>query len=203
MATGLDKATWLALRDTYGEALRRGQLRRYRKRRWDQALEFAAWLSEKALLSMSVDRALTLYRASGSNRTAEFETNPIEEVRDSLDFLLYDTIKLEGRFSECASDGGAYKLVGAGKEFVSYLMCLRDPTLFAVWNRPAEGALKLLGMYPATLRNGDLGLGYLDLLEVLQRVRRQLGLAHFRAVDEVCYLVSQQGKLGIKYGSAL
>jgi len=145
-----------------------------------------------------MSRALTLYRASGSSRIAEFETNSIEEVRDSLDFLLYDTIKLEGRFSECASDGGAYKLAGAGKEFVSYLMCLRDSTLFAVWNRPAEGALKLLGMYPATLRDGDLGLRYLDLLEVLQRVRRQLGLAQFQAVDEFCYMVSRRDKPGTR-----
>ena len=198
MATRLDTSTWLVLRDSYGEALRLGQLMRYRKRRWDQALEFAAWLSEKDLPSLSLDQALTLYRASGSNRIAEFETNPIEEVRDSLDFLLYDTIKLEGRFSECASDGGAYKLAGAGKQFVSYLMCLRDSTLFAVWNRPAEGALKLLGMYPATLRDGDLGLRYLDLLEVLQRVRRQLGLAQFQAVDEFCYMVSRRDKPGTR-----
>jgi hypothetical protein len=113
-----------------------------------------------------MEQALTLYRASESNRLAEFEGNSIEEIRDSLDFLLYDTIKLEGRFGECATNGGAYKLApdrdrglaGAGKEFVSYLMCLRYPTLFAIWNRPAEGALKLLGMYPATLRDGDLGL---------------------------------------------
>jgi len=198
MATRLDTSTWLVLRDSYGEALRLGQLMRYRKRRWDQALEFAAWLSEKDLPSLSLDQALTLYRASGSNRIAEFETNPIEEVRDSLDFLLYDTIKLEGRFSECASDGGAYKLAGAGKQFVSYLMCLRDSTLFAVWNRSTEGALKLLGMYPATLRDGDLGLRYLDLLDVLQRVRRQLGLAHFQAVDEFCYMVSRRDKTGTR-----
>jgi len=197
MTAGLDTATWLTLRDSYAEALRLGQLQRYRNRRWDRAREFAGWLSEKELPSLSVEQALTLYRASETNQLAEFEGNSIEEIRDSLDFLLYDTIKLEGRFGECASNGGAYKLAGASKEFVSYLMCLRYPTLFAIWNRPAEGALKLLGMYPATLRDRDLGLGYLDLLEVLQRARQQMGLAHFPAVDEFCYAVSRRRKPGI------
>lgn len=197
MAAGLDTATWLTFRDSYGEALRLGQLQRYRRRRWDRAREFAGWLSEKELPSLSMDRALTLHRASGSSRMAEFRTSSIEDIRDSLDFLLYDTIKLEGRFGECAANGGAYKLAGAGKEFVSYLMCLHEPTLFAVWNRPAERALKLLGIYPAALGHGDLGLGYLDLLEVLQRTRQQLGLAHFPAVDEFCYAVSRRRKPGI------
>jgi hypothetical protein len=42
-------------------------------------------------------------------------------------------------------------------------------------------------MYPDTLQQGHLGLRYLDWLEVIQKVRQQLGVADFRAVDEFCY----------------
>ena len=171
-----------------------GRLEQFRKRRWQRASEFIGWLSPSTLPYLSAEQALTLYWAFGGTRAAEFRTNPIEEIRDSLDFLLYDTVKLEGRFQECASDGGAYKLAGAGKEFISYLACLGDPTLFAAWNSSAERALKLLGTYPDTLRTGPLGLCYLDLLEALARVRQQLGLADFRTVGEFSYAVSRLGK---------
>ena len=196
MRASPDASTLAALTEIYlkaseaGSATDRSPLQAYHRRRWLRASDFAGWLAASELPALTMERALTLYRASGGNRATDFKANPIEEVRDSLDFLLYDAVKLEGRFSECASEGGAYKLAGAGKEFVSYLMCLRDPTLFAAWNFYAERALRHLGMYPGALRKGDLGLRYLDWLETVHKVRHQLGVADFRAVDEFCYVVT-------------
>tara|TARA_B100000315_G_scaffold225971_1_gene232580 strand:- start:2026 stop:2622 length:597 start_codon:yes stop_codon:yes gene_type:complete len=188
-----DSAEWLALRGTFHEAEARGLLLSYRRRRWSRSEEFAGWLADGVLPSLSMDQALSLYTASGGNRRTEFKGNAIEEVRDSLDFLLYDTVMLEGRFTECAAEGGAYKLAGAGKEFVSYLLCLRDPSLFAVWNSWAERTLRKLGMYPEGMRKGPLGVRYLDVLEALAMVRRRLGLGDFRAVDEFSYAITRAG----------
>ena len=182
---------WVVLRESYCRALEHGHLSRYRRRRWERAAEFAQWLGETSLLSLPMEQALALYRASGGARGSEFTGNPIEEIRESLDFLLYDTIKLEGRFDECAAAGGAYKLGGAGKEFVSYLLCLRNPALLAVWNRHSEQALRRLGIYPKTMGIGPMGVRYLDLLEALLPVRRDLGLPDFQAVDQFCYLVAR------------
>jgi hypothetical protein len=155
--------------------------------------ELAGWLSDAAPPSLSMDQALPLYSASGGNRRADFKINTIEEVRDWLDSLLYDTVMLEGRFTECAAEGGAYKLAAAGKEFVSYLLCLKDPSLFAVWNSWAERTLRKLGMYPERLRKGPLGVRYLDVLEALALVRRRLGLGDFRGVDEFSYAIARTG----------
>ena len=193
MATGTGFVSWIKSREVYQRALDQGHLGRYRKRRWQRSAEFAEWLTDRELPSLSIKQALALYRASGGSRAHEFKANAIEEVRDSLDFLLYDTIKLEGRFEECASEDGGFKLAGAGKEFVSYLLCLRDPGLFAVWTSHVERALRRLGIYPEGLRRGNLGMGYMDLLEALQRVRRELGLPDFRAVDEFAYAVTRPG----------
>ena len=55
-------------------------------------------------------------------------------------------------------------------------------------------APKLLEIFPKTLRKGHLGLRYLDLLETMQPVRQQLGLADFRSVDEFAYALSQPAK---------
>ncbi len=179
--------------DAYRQADREGALTRYRKRHWQRADELAAWLSEEDLPSLTKEQGLALYRASGGNRSKDFAVNPLTEVKDTLDFLLYDSITLEARFNECVSAGGAYKLGGAGKEFVSYLLCLRQPSLLAVWNPAAERSLRRLELYPKMLNKGHWGLRYLDLLDALQRVRAQYALDDYREVDQFCYFVSRYG----------
>ena len=191
MGTGTIRDNWLAHWETYQRTLRLGQLERYRQRRWQRSGEFSTWIDQSILPSLTMEQALVLYRASGGGKTGEFKTNTIKEIRDSLDFLLFDTIMLQGRFDECASPEGAYNLAGTGKEFYSYLLCLRGPALFAVWNSHVERVLRRLEIFPKTLGKGHLGLRYLDLLESLQPVRQQLGLADFRSVDEFAYALSR------------
>ena len=180
-----------ALRRLYDGASSSGALDAYRKRRWSRAAEFAGWLEQEALAELQPEQALRLYRASGGRESAAFSTISIEELRDSLDFLLYDTIKLEGRFDECASPGGAYKVPGAGREFVSWLLCLRNPALFCVWNGNAEKLLRRAGAYSSAMKRGPEGIRYLDLLEALGRLGAQVGLSDFIAVDETAWLASK------------
>ena len=180
-----------ALRRIHDEASESGKLDSYRKRRWSRAAEFVAWLEPDALSDLSSEQAIRLYRASGGRDSAAFSANSIEEVRDSLDFLLYDTIKLEGRFDECVSPDGAYKLAGAGKEFMSWLLCLRNPALFCVWNGNAEKMLRRAGAYPSAMKRGPEGIRYLDLLEALGRLGAQAGLPDFIAVDEMAWLAAK------------
>ena len=180
--------TYADLRRLYEEAIESGADAAYRKRRWGRAAEFANWLEQDALPSLEPEQALKLYRAAGGRQAAAFAGAPIEEIRDSLDFLLYDTIKLEGRFDECASDDGAYSMPGAGREFVSWLLCLRNPVLLAVWNGNAERMLKRLGAFPETMNRGPVGIRYLDLMEALATVRARVGLRDFIEVDVLAYL---------------
>ena len=181
------------LAQAYRETAQTGTLARYWKRRWERSPEMAGWLEESQLSSMDERQAITLYRASGGSKAKEFAANPLAEIRDTLDFLLYDTITLEARFNECVSGDGAYKLAAAGKEFVSYLLCLKQPGLLGVWNTSAERALRRLDRYPRGLARGHWGLRYMDLLEAAHRLRPEYGLADFREVDEFCYFVSRQG----------
>ncbi len=141
-------------------------------------------------------QAVSLYAASGGARRREFNTNTIEEVRESLDFLLYDTVMLEGRFQECAAGGGAYTLAGTGKEFISYLLCIKNPGLFAVWNSNAERAFRNLRMPTELMRKGPLGVAYIDLLEASSLMRQRLGLADFRSLDEFWYSVTRPVRRG-------
>ena len=181
-----------SLREGFLAAQQSGGLPPSALRRWKDFDRLAALLSEDALASLTEDEAGALYRACGGARGREFRNNPVEEIRDSLDFLLYDTIKLEGRFHECVADEGAYKLHGAGKEFASFVLCLRDPRLFGVWNTGAERALRRLGPHPGTLNRGQWGVRYIDLLDALQRLAARFGLSDLAEADRFAAWTAQQ-----------
>ena len=199
------------LRALYDEGLASGGDSAYRKRRWGREAEFAGWLEQDALASLPEEHALALYRASGGREVSAFSGIAIEELRDTLDFLLYDTIKLEGRFDECVSPDGGYKLPGAGKEFISWLLCLRNPQLLGVWNSNSERMLKRVGAYPDTMNRGPVGIRYLDLMEALAGLRARLGLRDFIEVDVLAYLSTrppgrrrnQPETTGVERGNAL
>lgn len=168
------------------------RLQAYRRKRWQRSAEFRGWLQQDALAALDMGQALELYRASGGRNTAQFKTNTIEELRDGFDFLLYDNIKLEGRFDECAAPEGAYRVAGAGKELPSYLLCLSNPGLFAVWNANAERLLRQAGLLPDKMRRGPVGIRYLDILEALNQIRTRSGRSDFREIDELAYLAAQK-----------
>ena len=181
------------LAQTYRETAQTGALARYWKRRWQRSAEMAGWLSQEELPGLSEERAVALYRASGGGKAREFIANGLTDIGETIDFLLYDTITLEARFNECVAEGAAYKLAAAGKEFISYLLCLKQPTLLGVWNQAAERGLRRLDRYPKSMGAGHWGLRYLDLLDAAHRLRPEFGLADFREVDEFFYFITRRG----------
>ena len=132
-----------------------------------------------------------MFRASGSKGIKEFGANKIDEIRESLDFLLYDPVSLEGRFAECVALDGAYHCGGFDKEFVTFLLCLREPSLFGIWQPYVVKALKIFGNCPLNFGKGHVGLAYLDLLDALMEIRRVTGLSDFISVDEYCYAITR------------
>ena len=166
----------------------------YRRKKWLRSAEFHQWLQQDELLTLTMEQALELYRASGGRNIAQFKTNTIEDIRDGLDFLLYDSIKLEGRFDECAAPEGAYRMAGTGREFPSYLLCLSNPGLFGVWNANAERLLKQAGLLPSTIKRGPIGIRYLDILGALNQVRARSGRLDFREIDELAYQTARRNR---------
>lgn len=182
---------WPALAHAFQRADQDGELHAFRRRRWGNDGR-ADWIDQDYLPSLTDAEALALYRGAGGRQAKRFGDNPIADVRDAVDFLLYDTIKLENRFEECATETGGFGLAGAGKEWPSYLLTLREPTLFAPWSPHTERALRRLGLLPQGIRGGHPGLCYIDLLDTLAAMAHRLHLPDFRAVDEFCYLNGRQ-----------
>ena len=178
---------WPALADAYRQAVAAGLLNDYLRRRWPAAISPGV-LDQHAIPGLDAAAAGALYRAAGGRHIAQFRANPIAEIRDAVDFLLYDSIKLEERFAECAAPEGASGLAGAGREWPAYLLTRQNPTLFAPWNPHTERALRRWQILPPQLRRGHPGLCYIDLLDILEGLRRRLQLPDFRSVDAFCYL---------------
>ena len=152
-------------------------------RRWAKLAEFRPWLAQEGLAALTWTQTAALYTTAGCRPLREFRENPLEEVREAIDFLLYDPISLEGRFNEVVAADGSYKLKGAGREFASYLLCVKDSDLFGVWDASAERGLKRLGLLPPSLRQGHVGTGYVEFLDILWRVRVSTGIRYFPTVD--------------------
>ena len=153
--------------------------------RWDRIGQYQGWLQQSALACLTMEQAHMLYSASGGRKAKEFRINSPEEVRDSIDFLLYDPLSLDGRFSECVDPEGAYTLRGCGKSFVSYLLCVRYPQLFGHWSSYTDRSLSMLGMARPRARKMAQGQGttYVQYLDLLWSVRRAAGMTDFPELD--------------------
>ena len=159
--------------------------------RWERAGEFQGWLNEATLQDLAFQQAKEIYRAAGGRKITEFNSNSIEEIRDAIDFLLYDPLSLEGRFSECVNRGSSCALGGSSKEFASYLLCIKDPQLLGVWSAYSERALAMLGLTIPKKRNLSPGTRYVQYLDLLWGLRRTTALADFQALDGFLYWLSR------------
>lgn len=177
---------------TFVMASNDGLLSGFREKRWSGAEKWRGWLDQDALSDLSLEHSLILFRASGSRGIKAFNDNKVDDIRESLDFLLYDPVSLEGRFAECVARDGAYHCDGFNKELVTYLLCLKEPSLFGMWQPYVARALRMFGNCPVNFGKGHMGLAYLDLLDALTEVRHVTGLSDFISVDEYCYAITRQ-----------
>ena len=71
-----DSSERFQLAQAYRETAQTGTLAHYWKRRWAKAAQMADWLAQDSLPSLTEERALALYRASGCRKLSEFSANP-------------------------------------------------------------------------------------------------------------------------------
>jgi hypothetical protein len=67
--------------------------------------------------------------------------------------------------------------------------------LLGVWNGNAERLLRRAGAYPESMKQGPIGIRYLEFLEALGRLRARMGFRCFAQVDELAYLLARSNKV--------
>lgn len=169
-----------------------------RRKDWWEKLDYDKFITREAIDQLSAEDALKLYKNTGWGVKLyphTFIENGIERIKDSLQYLLYGDAPLEERFTNVVDPNGSYKIKGTGREFASFLLCVKDPQEYGIWNGAVDDGLKLLKMTPRRKRGEKVGETYIKVLQVLKKLQDKCGFGDLQITDEFIELIGH-GLLG-------
>ena len=169
----------------FAELERSGRLEGLHHRKWGQSGTAETLIQEQRLRDLSPKDAELLYRGLPihQGRRKAFLSNPIQEVRECLWFLLYGEAPYEIRVWELLDDLGGYRLQGADRQLISALLCVQDPLMYGLTNATVDRALRKLGLFPRFgVRESNAGR-FQKLQEALWQVRQAAGFSDFKVTD--------------------
>ncbi len=163
-----------------------GGLESARNRKWSRSEVAQELLGEDVLEHITIEQAEEMYRCLpiSQSKRKDFLSNPLQEIRECLWFLLYEEAPYEIRVWESLDDMGGYRLSGGSQALVAALFCTNDPALFGLVNARVERALRILGVVPQFNRNESQAGRFQKLQEALWWVRSMAGLEDFRVADD-------------------
>ena len=111
-------------------------LDRMRKRKWAKARIAHKLIQDDRIQALTPNEAGELYRSLPipQGKRSDFLGNPIEELRESLWFLLYEELSYEMRVWEFLDDMGGYRLKGGDRSLAAALFFTREPSLYGLVN---------------------------------------------------------------------
>jgi len=109
-------------------------LDRMRKRKWAKARIAHKLIQDDRIQALTPNEAGELYRSLPipQGKRSDFLGNPIEELRESLWFLLYEELSYEMRVWEFLDDMGGYRLKGGDRSLAAALFFTREPSLYGL-----------------------------------------------------------------------
>lgn len=163
-----------------------GHLERNRSRKWGKVDTAKTLLEEERLRTMSLEEADTLYRSLpiSQRRRREFLSNPVEEIRECMWFLLYEELMYEIRVWEFLDEMGGFRLRGGNLSLAAALMGTQQPDLFGLINTYVDRGLRALGMCPAFDRNESYAGRFQKYQETLLYLTRVAPFPNFRVTDD-------------------
>jgi hypothetical protein len=164
-----------------------------RRREWWGKLGVKELITEEGIERLDPDAALWLYKNVGWGAKLyprSFLESGIDSIKKALKYLLYGADPVEKRFFHVVDSRGDLKLAGAAREFASFLLCMRDPKSFAIWNGAVDAGLKMLGFLPARTRGEHVGVTYTKICQACEDVRQRAGFADLQATDEFIELIA-------------
>ena len=175
-----------ALVQRFRELERSGCLRELRRRKWAKADVARALSQEDRLQTLGLEEVEELYRSLpiSQRRRQPFLSNPLQEIRDCLWFLLYEEVTYEIRVWEFLDDMGGYRLQGGDQRLVGALFCTQEPLMYGLINSSVDKGLRKLGLFPRFDRNESQAGRFQKVQEALWQVRSLAGLADFRVNDD-------------------
>ncbi|MBI4201717.1 MAG: hypothetical protein HY532_01200 [Chloroflexi bacterium] len=159
-------------------------LKRIRQRKWGKVERAKSLIQEDTLRELTLAQAEELYRCLPVPQQGRsvFLTNPIEEIREALSFLLYEQLMYEIRVYEFLDQGGWLK--GGNLSLAAALLCAKDSDLYGPISSNTEKGLKVLEMVPIFDKNESQAGRFQKLQETLFYLYRISGLHDLRETDD-------------------
>ncbi|MBI4339293.1 MAG: hypothetical protein HY680_05005 [Chloroflexi bacterium] len=172
--------------DRFQELEATGAFLKMHQRKWGKADRAKELIQEDRLNNLSVEEAEELYRCLPVPQTKrkEFLSNPLQEIRECLWFLLYEQLMYEMRVYEFLDEMGGYRLKGGDQALAAALLCTRDPDLYGPINTNTEKGLRALGVFPTFEKNESQAGRFQKVQETLFQLFRTIGFNDLRTTDD-------------------
>ncbi|MEE8442370.1 MAG: hypothetical protein V3S37_01360 [Dehalococcoidia bacterium] len=150
-----------------------------RRRKWGKAETASELTKEESLAALTMEQADELYRSLPvtQRKRGEFLSNPLQEIRECIEFLLYGEVTYEIRVWEFLDEMGGYRLNGGDEPLAAALLCTRDPLLYGLVNTTVSRALRKMGIAPQ-FYPGESHAGRIQ--KVQETLWQVLGAANFK-----------------------
>ncbi|MBI4311189.1 MAG: hypothetical protein HY681_05340 [Chloroflexi bacterium] len=159
-------------------------VKKIHQRKWGKAERARELVKEETLNSFTLEQAEELYRCLPVSQRGrqQFLSNPIEVIRESLLFLLWEPLMYEMRVYEFLDQGEWLR--GADISLAAALLCTKDPDLYGPISANTEKGLKVLGMYPVFEKNESNAGRFQKVQETLFYLFRRSDLRDLLETDD-------------------
>ncbi len=157
-----------------------------RRRKWAKAGIAHELIQGERIQELTLDEAGELSRSLpiSQGKRSDFLSNPIEELQESLWFLLYEELSYEMRVWEFLDDMGSYRVNSGDRSLVAALFFTRDPLLYGLVNTNVDKGLRQLGMSPQYDRNESHAGRFQKIQEAVWQVQGMARFEDFSVTDD-------------------
>lgn len=169
-------------------------VKKIHQRKWAKADRAKELIQEDTLNNLTMEQADELYRCLPVSQRIRplFLSNPLQEIRECLWFLLYEQLMYEIRVYEFLDEMGGYRLKSGDLALAAAMLCTKDPDLYGLIGTHTEKGLKTLGMFPTFEKNESQAGRFQKYQETLFYLFRLSGLKDLRETDDYLEALSKK-----------
>ena len=172
------KLTEGQIKQLFNDPAIQGKIKEYKPDREEAHKKWVEWLNTESLEKISDDELKNKfieYYDRGAGRHTFIPINrdriirDIKKFRETLKFLLNESIDIKQRINEVLENDGKYKIEGVGKALVTSFLFDFNPDKYCIWNNRVEIGLEKIGWKPQL--RGKMGEKYSQILETLEKLK--------------------------------
>jgi len=184
----------------------------WRPRRIERHKYNLEWIDLDKIKTMSEDKVKSKfieYYSGGEGRQALNQIwrdriiRDVPKFKDTLIYLLDESMPLEERFSDIVNSSGNKHIDGVGKALASAFLMDFNLQKYCLWNNKTEMGFSVLGWDLPYQSSDNDGVKYIKVLEQLRKLRDDIGSKlnfDFDEIDNFLHWIAaeEEGKTAVK-----